>query len=76
MSENYGKFVQGTLSKELDTVTSVDLAALLRTASTLVLIFHRFRLKPQASLMGAWSVKVPSKLPTNVESKPSVSRLV
>lgn len=42
---------------------SLDLAALLWTVPTLLLIFSRFRLKPQGSLLSALSVKVPSKLP-------------
>jgi len=49
--------------EELDKVPSRDLAALWWTASTLLLIFSRFRLKPQGSLLSALSVKVPSKLP-------------
>jgi hypothetical protein len=49
--------------KELDKLPSLDLAALLRTASTILLIFGRFRFKPQGSLLSAWQVKESSKLP-------------
>jgi hypothetical protein len=40
----------------------VHLATFLRVVSTVQLIYSRFRLRPQATLVIPWPIKVPSKL--------------
>jgi len=57
--------------KEPDTVPSLDLDALLWRASTLLLIFSRFLLKPQGSLLSAWSIQLLSKLPKQATPRTS-----
>ena len=59
----FTKTVSQGSRKIAGTFRYVHLATFLQVASTVHLISSRFRLRPQATLVIPWPIKVPSKLP-------------